>query len=643
MKNIKYILSIALTAATLLSMTSCNKDDLVEINKNKTGVINGSPEQIFAQAVMEFEPSPYMLWFNNSPTFYSCAQMAVPSGSFNADIINGASRQGFQSIAVLKYVNALKNELSTMSAEESAKDQSLAAALDVLTVYLGIYDTDDCGDIPFTEAANARYGGTLTPKYDKVTDLYTLWLTTLDQSINTITTAQNQTKLNSQDIIYGGDMAKWAKFANSLKLKIAARLIHQNFSLAKTVAQQVVAASCGVLDGESDDVMFHKADQTIEAGDGNYLDRGDVAFHTANTTFSYNGTSAAKKIVDFMLKNKDPRVRFLYTKNNWNSKVVNWFLEAGRKADIPSFIVANVETTTDNNGVEHFKSWKGLGEPWVRYYGLPDDLDAQTDARYAEYFRYTTNKANDGHGNEKTYRPYSQYNEELVQGRIDFTLPTCPGDAVLQDTEDNPWYGMYITSAEVNLYLAEFATYGAISGNANNYFKKAITYSVEEYNRLAKLNKIPYYFNEENKGIYNYDANEKSIALVNGEIDNMLANPDYQLTGNKDTDLEKIFIQQLIHFSYSPKDLFVTARRSGCPKTGSAILPRTIYPTVPVSNYARRTVLTEPLTTDLMYQILIDSYNEQGFTWDLNKGTTNTQRVWQDKGAPQYGEGPNVK
>ncbi len=638
MKSIKYILSIALAGTTLFSMTSCDKDDLVDINKNKTGIVNGSPEQIFAQAVMEFEPSPYMLWFNNSPTFYSCAQMAVPAASFNADVINGASRQGFQSITLLKYINALKNLRSTMSEEENAKYQSLAAALDVLSIYLGIYDTDDCGDIPFTEAANARYGGTLTPKYDRVADLYTLWLGMLDNAIKTMTTAENQTKLNSQDIIYTGDMKKWAKFANSLKLKIAARLIHQDFTRAKTIAQEVVSASCGVLDGEGDDIIFRKSDQSIEAGDGNYLDKGDVAYHTTNTTLAYNGTSAAKKVVNFMLKNKDPRVRFLYTKNQWNSKIVNWFLEAGRKADIPSFIAANIETETDAEGVEHFKAWTGMGEPWIRYYGLPDELDAQTNSAYAEYFRYSTNKAGD-----KAYMPFSIYNEELVQGRVDFTLPTCPDDVVLQDTEDNPWYGMYITSAEVNLYLAEFATYGAISGNANDYFQKALTYSVKAYDRLAKLNKIPYYFDAEKPGIYSYDANEKSIALADGEIDAMLANTDYQLTGDKDADLEKIFIQQLIHFSYAPKDLFVTARRSGCPKIGSTLLPRTVYSTVPVEHYARRTTLTEPLTTNLMYNILIESYKTQGFTWSLDKGTTNTQRVWQDQGAPQYGAGPNVK
>lgn len=625
----------------MLSVTSCDKDEMVALNVDKTAVVNASADQIFAQAVLEFDVSPYMLWFNNSPTMFAVGQMAVPAGSVTEDVTNGASRQGFASISMLKYVNALKNLRSTMSEEDAAKYDNTAAMLDVLSVFTGIYDTDDCGDIPFTEAANARYGGTLTPKYDHVQDLYDLFLTTLDNAITTLTTSKGQINLGTQDIVYKGNAGKWAKLANSLKLKIAARLIHQDFSRAKKIAADVVAAPCGVLDGAEDDFFFHKADVAV-TGDSQY-DKGDFAYHTTNSTLAYNGTSAAQKVVNFMLANQDPRVRFLYTKNNWNSKIVNWFLENGRKADIPSFILANVEVVKDNNG-EHFGSWKGLGEPWVRYYGLPDVLNAKNNPEYAEYFQYSNNKAASADKKtEKTYRPFSQYNEELVQGRVDFTLPTTPDDGVFQDTDDNPWYGMYMTTGEVNLYLAEFATYGAIAGSANAYFQKAVSASVAEYDRLAGLNKIPYYFDEKQPGIYSYDPNEKSIALVDGEVDAMLAHDAMQLTGDKDLDLEKIFIQQLIHFSYAPKDIFVTARRSGIPKFNSTLLPRTDYPSLPVTNWARRTTLTEPLVTDLMYQNLMDSYTFQGFTWDLSKGTTNSQRVWQDKNAPQYGEGPNVK
>lgn len=640
----KSFVSVALVGGMLLSTTSC-KDEFTEINESKTSVVVASPSQLFTQICWEFQANPYMLWFAQAPKFYYAAQMSVGSGSMNQESLDGgAERQGFQAITLLDYKYALEKELSAMGEEEAAKYKNTQAAVDVLIAYLGIFDTDDAGDMPFTEAGQARYGGTLTPKYDRVEDLYGLWLTTLDNAITTFTTSSNQFDLGNQDLIYKGNWSKWAKLANSLKLKIAARLIHQDFPRAKSIASAVVSASCGVLNGEDDDFLYCRADERVSGGntDGG-LDKGDIAFNTSNTTVSYSGMSATQEMVDFLLKNADPRVRFFYTKNSWNSKVVAWFLENGKKNIIPSFILENVETQT-LAGVETFKAWKGMGEPWVRYYGLPtayqakQETDANNNYVYGEWYIY--DQYQQGLPGSKTYRPYSTFNEEMVQGRVDFTIPTAPEGPTITDTDDNPWHGMYLTTAEVNLYLAEFATYGAISGDANEYFQKGVKASVEAYDRLAGSNKIPYYGKT-----YDYDPNEKVIDLQEGEIEAMLANEDYQLTGDVDADLEKIFLQQLIHFTYQPKDMFVTARRSGVPMFNSTLYPRKDYASNghPATSIARRSSLGTPQETDLMYKILNDAYQVQGFTNTINGSELNSQRVWQDQGAPQWGEGPNVK
>lgn len=628
MKKHKSLLTTTFVSIAMM-MSSCN-DDFAEMNQSKDSINSADPTYLFAQAVLEFEPSPYMLWFSNVSGFYYATQTAVPSGSITDAVIEGSERQGIQTISVLNYVNALKYERSLMSSSESAQYEGIEAAMNVLAVYLGIYDTDICGDIPFTEAANARYGGTLTPKYDRVKDLYSLWIETLDQAITTFTNADatNQITLGKQDIIYNGDWGKWAKLANSLKLKIAVRLLFQNYEEAASIASSVVSNPCGVLDGEEDDFLFHKAEDNTSSD--------DYVYHWNNTTLWYTGVCASLPVVDFLLENQDPRIRFFYEKNDWNAEIVNYFLTEGRKQDIPSFIMENVETEVVD-GVEIFKSWKGLGEPWVRYYGLPTAYNAQTNnAEYGEWFNYSINTK----AGSKTYRPYCRFQEEMLRGRNDFTLPTTPDGPVIEDTEDNPWYGMYLTTAEVNLYLAEFATYGVNGmGSASTYFNKAVRASVEEYDRLAKLNKIPYYGKT-----YGYDSHEKSIELKEGEVDALMAHSTYQLTGDKESDLEKIFIQQLLHFTYQPVDQFTTGRRSGIPKFNSSLWARQNYAdhNMPVSYYPRRTSVSDPLPTDLMYENIQESYQNQGFSTALTKGILNSERLWQDEGAPQWGEGPKL-
>ena len=50
-----------------------------------------------------------------------------------------------------------------------------------------------------------------------------------------------------------------------------------------------------------------------------------------------------------------------------------------------------------------------------------------------------------------------------------------------------------------------------------------------------------------------------------------------------------------------------------------------------------------PNETDLMYDIKTASLKSQGFTGGqgITPSLLNTERVWQDKGAPNFGAGPN--
>lgn len=60
--------------------------------------------------------------------------------------------------------------------------------------------------------------------------------------------------------------------------------------------------------------------------------------------------------------------------------------------------------------------------------------------------------------------------------------------------------------------------------SAADYFKQGIELSVKEYDKLAELNKIPYYDNK-------YDEKEATLKLTENEISDLLANADYQLSG----------------------------------------------------------------------------------------------------------------
>lgn len=630
--------------AGLATATSC-RDDFKDLNNDPSNVTKTIPDGILAQAINQFQPTDYLLWFYNTPYFTRWDQMGTPGGGFSNDYTGMAEDggQGSQTFATLRLRNRLQMYINE---KKDVADNGYLAATGILTVYLGIFDTDIYGSMPYSEAAHYDDKGILTPKYDNVQTLYDTWMDELDSYIKML----QASGLNSnakQDAAYKCDWAKWAKLANSLKLKIAVRLYNNDPAKAIKIAEEAAANSAGLILSTDDDFLFCKA---TDVNSGN----ADVVYGTGN---GLSTVYATKNVFKFMLDSKDPRIRFIYAKNSYNSKVVQSFIDNGKWDKLPTDVKKNV--IRDENG--NFKAWGGMGEPWVRYTALPvqyepknsHDSKLLSDEDYEEYWNSGTRYLIDIAGKQKSYNPFSYYTNEMRRGRVDFTLPTAmtknaDGSVnmhIIQDTQDNPLYQMYLGAGEVNLYLAEFALLngGRFAGkSAEEWYNAGVRASVEEFNKLAADNKIPYYGTT-----YNYDPNEKPIDLQAGEIDAMLATPDVQLTGTKSEKLEKVYLQLLIHFSEQPDDQFVTARRSGYPKVGSTLLPFVKFDQVALSAIPRRFVITAPLVTDRMKAVKEAAYAEEGFkTFGTNSqgsqynggnAPLNVERLWQDKNAPQWG------
>ena len=612
---------IALSLLAVVGLTSCRKE-FSELNMKPSAVITEEPSFLLTAAEAAFETNDYTFWFYNQALFANWSQMGT-TGIFKEDTYlmpTGVNRQTAY-ISMLTYRNQIDHYIEIFEHPES---KAYSAMCGVLAIYGAIYAIDINGDIQYTEAAQYRNGGTLTPKYDTVEELYNLFVTELDDYIKTFQD-NTQVVVGKQDIIYGGNLAKWAKLANTLKLKVAVRLYNNNPSKAGEIAKGVVSNSAGYIDSMEDAFIFHKADK--DTG-------GDLAYQTGNSLSGYMSGSS-EKVVKYMVDSRDPRVRFFYTKNGFNSLIIKEFIEEGKTDDLPPYVLDNINLDADGK----FESYK-LGEPWNRYHGRPLvwEMSAEYNAMKGIYFDYTDRYQLTVGTTNKSYSIFSGLSEEMVRGRVDFTLPTIPGGPVKQDTEDVPWWGMYLGAGETNLYLAELAQLGAISGNAKSYYERGVELSVKEWDFVAGKNKIPYYGTT-----YDYDPLEVSIELKDGEVAAMLATDGAKWDGS----IEKIYLQQLMNFTMMPNEMFVTARRSGYPKVGSKYLPFVEFPKFARTAIPRRFEFTEPLPTDIMHDIRLENLQKQGFTMGSNQSgaghtstsVLNTERLWQDKNAPQWGEG----
>lgn len=633
-KNIINKSFTALLMGAALLATGCSEDDFAEINTNPASIGTPNVPYLLTQAQVSYQPFDYLLWYYDGIYTTQFVQSYTPAGSFGDRFneMGALGGNGSQFLGVRKYEKEIEDVISRL--DKGNQYAAMKGITNVLSISLAINDADMFGSMPYSEASMLKYGGPLTPKYDTQEELFNEWLQELDADIAAFKDP-DQIQAGANDIVYGGDLSKWIKFANGLKLKIAVRLLHQNKAKALEIAKEVGASQDNIMSGLADDYIYNRG---TDVNDGN---NGDYAYQTGN---GLAVQASSKNVIDFMKKNKDPRMLVMFTKNSYNAEVIQAFFDAQAAGDtrcsVPKYILDNVETTTDDAGHKHFKAWKGDGEPWVRYYGIPVGKNLDDDARYIgddNYFVTTRWTVTVGDAS-KTYRPYSTFNEELMRGRVDFTFPTKPGGRVIQDTDDNPWWGMTMSTAEMNLYLAELKTLGAdLPKTAQDYFTTALRASAEEYNRLATLNKIPYYSDTQC-----YDGlQDKPVVYGESEINDMLTHPDYQLTGNKSADLEKIYIQQYLHFYYLPIDQFVTVRRSGVPKVGSTLIP---WVNIKESNQIpRRFYQVQPDEREKMRTQMEEAFREQGFTFcdGTRPETLNAERVWYDKGAPAFGEGPN--
>jgi len=642
MKQYKKLISIALAATTLVGLTGC-RDDWSKENTSESTLAVATPEMLLASAEMKFYPNYYTFWFYNAPVYFTSTQMLGFTGGYTDSRLTGFTGTAGIMMDQLKYFTAMENELSKMSDEDQTKYEPFKEAVRVLAIYGGIFDTDNYGDIPYTEGGRAAYDGPLKPNYDRVENLYTLWNSELKNAVSVFKNAQSVSVSTTQDIIYGCDWSKWAKFASSMRVKLATRLIHRDLTLAKTIVSEAVAD--GVITETSDDVLFNKVDgRQTDFVTG--IDPGEIAFGTGNSTIDNWGGSPSKKVMDWQLKNRDPRVRFMYTKNQWHSKMVDWYLSHGFEAKIPPIIKERYEKNAEGG----FGKWKDEfgGDLWARYIGLPDDYEARLkndDDYLNQFYNLDINYKIEYDGQEYTQRTYSRLSQHMIQTNGNITVRRVPGENAQQpdDETDVPKWDMYMTAAEVNFYLAEFAVYGTPGlESASTYFKKAVAQSVENWDFMANKNNEAYYHKT-----YGYSPDDVSIALQAGEIDHLLAQPDFQLTGSKADDLEKIFLNMEIHFMYQPMEHYVTARRSGIPKFGSNLVARVDYSAenLPANIFARRSNFGAIAPDDQMKDIMKEVYERQGFTLniqDLRDGKLNSERLWQDVGAPQWGAGPNV-
>jgi hypothetical protein len=182
-----------------------------------------------------------------------------------------------------------------LSTENPNVKKNKLAIIDILEAYTYSVLVETFGNVPYTEALDISKP---LPKYDDGLTIYKDLISRLTADIANLD--DTQSSFDAADNIYHGDVGKWIKFANSLKLRMGLVLADIDNAYAKTVVE---AAATNLIASNSDNAQMVYLSSTPNTNPL-YVDlvaSGRFDFVVANT------------LIDTMNVLNDPRRQYYMT------------------------------------------------------------------------------------------------------------------------------------------------------------------------------------------------------------------------------------------------------------------------------------------------------------------------------------------
>lgn len=193
--------------------------------------------------------SDYQITYNLLSELYAgyfAATNSFDSNGNHTGAYNMSAKPGWiRAMFAYKYNGTMSAYNTFMEKAEELGQDEIKAMGNIVKVFSMHQVTDYYGPIPYT-----KYGQSINAEYDSQETVYKAMLAELDEAIDALevyASSGNATVLANYDYIYDGNVASWIKLANSLRLRLAMRIVYANPSLAKTEAEKSIADSYGVL------------------------------------------------------------------------------------------------------------------------------------------------------------------------------------------------------------------------------------------------------------------------------------------------------------------------------------------------------------------------------------------------------------
>src|SRR5690606_29041402 len=286
---------LSLVCSSLMLATSC-VDSLDDYNLSQKEAAAVPSETQFANAVKGLTDALTSASVNsNNYRFYvqhwtATTYLDEPRYNMTSRTIPQAMWQSLYRDVLSDLKESKRLAMENTATIESVKNNQLAQ-IEIMEVYAWSVLLNTFGDVPYSEALDPENS---LPVYDDAQTTYNAILGRLNNALTLINpTAEGY---EDGDLLYEGDMEKWVKFGNSLKLKLAMVIADADAAQARTLVE---AAAPNVFTSNADNTVFRYL--------GAQPNNNPVSNSVTGPYSTREDYVAANTLVDVMNDLKDPR------------------------------------------------------------------------------------------------------------------------------------------------------------------------------------------------------------------------------------------------------------------------------------------------------------------------------------------------
>lgn len=230
------------------------------------------------------------------------------SGNFTRTIMNYNPTDDWTNVFMYsdKTVPVLYSNLRQL--KKVTDDPIVLAIADVIKVAAMHRVTDAYGPIPYSKIGE---NGQIQVEYDSQEQVYDKFFEELDAAIALLTERRADAISAKADYIYGGSAEKWCRLANSLKLRLAMRIVYADPTKAREMAESAVNSEVGVITSNADNAQL-----TSFGADGNPVYVA-VNYNRPADCVTGGDTHAAADIICYMNGYNDNRREKYFTESEW--------------------------------------------------------------------------------------------------------------------------------------------------------------------------------------------------------------------------------------------------------------------------------------------------------------------------------------